>query len=58
MVSYRGVELWGAVHGGRLFLTYDPDQLTFDPGVGSPITVAFDSMAEWDYGVGIEIRGV
>ena len=57
MVSYRGVELWGAVHGGRLFLAYDPDQLTFDPGLGSPITVAYDAISEWDYGVGIEIRG-
>ncbi|HEU4928710.1 MAG TPA: hypothetical protein VFU38_02685 [Candidatus Krumholzibacteria bacterium] len=57
MVSYRGVELWGAVHGGRLFLAYDPDQLTVDTGIGSPITVAFDSIAEWDYGFGIEIRG-
>jgi len=56
MVSYRAVELWGAVHGGRLFLAYDPDRLTFDPGAGAPITVAFDSIAEWDYGVGIEIR--
>jgi hypothetical protein len=57
MVSHRGVELWGMVHGGRLFLAYDPDQMTFDPGAGAPITVAFDSIAEWDYGVGIEIRG-
>jgi hypothetical protein len=56
-VSYRGVELWGAVHGGRLFLAYDPDQLTFDAGVGTPITVSFDSISEWDYGFGIEIRG-
>jgi hypothetical protein len=57
MISHRGVELWGMVHGGRLFLAYDPDQMTFDPGAGAPITVAFDSIAEWDYGVGIEIRG-
>jgi hypothetical protein len=57
IASYRGVELWGAVHGGRLFLAYDPDQLTFDPGVGSPITVAFDSIDEWTYGFGVEIRG-
>ncbi len=57
VVSYRGVELWGMVHGGRLFLAYDPDQLTFDVGVGAPITVAFDSIAEWDYGFGMEIRG-
>lgn len=57
VASYRGVELWGAVHGGRLFLTYDPDQMTFDPGVGEPITVAFDSISEWDYGFGAEIRG-
>lgn len=57
IVSYRGVQLWGAVHGGRLFLTYDPDQLTFDAGVGTPITVAFDSISEWDYGFGLEIRG-
>jgi len=57
MLSYRGVELWGAVHGGRLFLAYDPDQLVVDTGIGSPITVAFASIAEWDYGFGIEIRG-
>jgi hypothetical protein len=57
VVSYRGVELWGAVHGGRWFLSYDPDQLTFDPGSGSPITVSFDSISEWDYGLGLEIRG-
>jgi hypothetical protein len=40
-----------------LFLAYDPDQLTLDVGAGTPITVAFDSIAEWDYGFGIEIRG-
>ena len=57
MLSYRGVELWGAVHGGRLFLAYQPDQLVVDTGIGAPITVAFDSIAEWDYGFGIEIRG-
>jgi hypothetical protein len=57
IVSYRGVELWGAVHGGRLFLGYDPDHMTFDPGAGEPITVAFDSISEWDYGFGTEIRG-
>ncbi|MCI0451628.1 MAG: hypothetical protein L0Z51_04445 [Candidatus Latescibacteria bacterium] len=57
MVSYRGVEVWGTVHGGRLFLAYDPDEMTFDPGAGAPITVAFDSISEWDYGFGIEIRG-
>ncbi len=57
MISYRGVELWGAVHAGRLFLAYDPDELTVDPGIGAPITVAFDSISEWDYGFGIEIRG-
>lgn len=56
VVSYRGFELWGAVHGGRLFLAYDPNQLTFDAGVGTPITVSYDSISEWDYGVGIEIR--
>ena len=57
MVSYRGVELWGAVHGGRLFLAYDPDQLTVDTGAGSSVTVDFDSISEFDYGFGIEIRG-
>ena len=57
IVSYRGVQLWGVLHGGRLFLGYDPDHLTFDPGAGAPITVAFDSISEWDYGFGIEIRG-
>jgi hypothetical protein len=57
IVSYRGVELWGEVHGGRLFLGYDPDHMTFDPGAGEPITVAFDSISEWDYGFGTEIRG-
>jgi hypothetical protein len=56
LVSYRGVELWGMVHGGRLFLSYDPDQMTFDAGVGTPVTVAFDSISEWDYGFGAEIR--
>jgi len=39
IVSYRGVELWGALHGGRMFLAYDPDQMTFDPGAGGPATV-------------------
>jgi hypothetical protein len=57
IVSYRGVALWGLVHGGRLFLAYDPDQMTVDPGVGAPITVAFESIDEWDYGLGVEIRG-
>jgi hypothetical protein len=57
-LSVRGIELWGTVHGGRLFMGYDPERLTFDPGgVGGPITVAFEPISEWEYGVGTSLRG-
>lgn len=55
-LSVRGVELWGSVHGGRLFLGYDPASLTFDVG-GQPVTVAYDPITKWDYGLGAALRG-
>jgi hypothetical protein len=54
--SVRGIELWGSLHGGRLFLGYDPESLTFDVG-GSPVTVVYEPIAEWDYGLGAALRG-
>ena len=58
VVRYRGAELWGSAHAGRLHLGYDPDQLTFDTGgVGGPVTVAYDPISEWELGLGLEVRG-
>lgn len=56
-LSVRGIELWGSLHGGRLFLGYDPDSFTFDVGGVGPVTVAYEPITEWDYGVGAAIRG-
>jgi hypothetical protein len=55
-LAVRGVELWGSAHGGRLFLGYDPESLTFDVG-GQPVTVSYQPVAEWEYGVGAALRG-
>jgi hypothetical protein len=52
----RGIELWGSAHGGRLFLGYDPESLTFDVG-GQPVTVTYDPISEWEYGLGAALRG-
>jgi len=52
------VELWGSGHAGRIHLGYSPDQLTIDTGVlADPITVAFDPIAEWEFGFGAGLRG-
>lgn len=55
--NFRGVELWGFVQTGLLHLGYEPDRLTFDPGVGTPVTVDYDPISEWDLGLGLEVRG-
>jgi hypothetical protein len=49
------IELWGSGHGGRMFLGYEPEQLTVDAG-GTPVTVSFDPITEWCYGFGIGFR--
>ncbi|HET6462248.1 MAG TPA: hypothetical protein VFH33_00485 [Candidatus Krumholzibacteria bacterium] len=49
------IELWGSAHGGRMFLGYEPEQMTVDAG-GSPVTVSFDPIDEWCYGAGIAFR--
>ncbi len=57
-LSVRGIGLWGTAYGGRLHLGYHPDQLTFEPGGPTqPVTVTYDPLSEWDFGLGIEIRG-
>ena len=56
VVRYLGAELWGTAHTGLLHLGYDPDQIVFDPGAGGPITVAYDPISEWDFGLGLEVR--
>jgi hypothetical protein len=55
IATLAGVELWGSGHGGRMFLGYEPDQMTVDAG-GSPVTVSFDAINEWCYGAGIGFR--
>lgn len=56
-LSVRGLELWGSLHGGRLLLGYDPESLTFDAGgTGGPITVAYEPISEWEYGMGAALR--
>jgi hypothetical protein len=53
--TFKRIELWGSGHGGRMFLGYEPDQMTVDAG-GTPLTVAFDPIDEWCYGFGIAFR--
>lgn len=55
IASWMGVDLLGSGHGGRMFLGYEPDQMTVDAG-GSPVTVSFDPITEWCYGLGVAIR--
>jgi len=57
-VGYRRVELWGLAHAGTLHLGYTPDHLTFDVGgFTTPVRVEYDPITEWDYGLGLELRG-
>jgi hypothetical protein len=57
-LTVRGIGLWGTAYGGRLHLGYHPDRLTFEPGGPTqPVTVAYDPVSAWDFGLGIEIRG-
>jgi hypothetical protein len=48
-----GVEVLGAVHVGRLFLGYDPDQVTVNPGA---IVVDLEPVQEWAAGGGLTLR--
>lgn len=53
----RGIELWGMAHGGRLHLGYDPERLAIDLGGGAgTVTVDYNAISEWDFGVGMGIR--
>lgn len=59
VIGYRGVEMWGLASLGRLYLSYKPDQLTFDVGgITEPITVDYTPISEWDFGYGLELRTV
>jgi hypothetical protein len=55
VVSLRGVDLWGSAHGGKLFLGYEPGEMTVDAG-GTPVTVTFDPITEWCWGFGAAFR--
>jgi hypothetical protein len=55
IATLSGIEVWGSGHGGRMFLGYQPDQMTVDAG-GSPVTVSFDAIDEWCYGAGVSFR--
>jgi hypothetical protein len=55
IATLYGVQVWGSGHGGRMFLGYEPDQMTVDAG-GSPVTVSFDAINEWSYGAGVAFR--
>jgi hypothetical protein len=57
VIGYRGIEMWGLASLGRLYLSYEPDQLTFDVGgITEPITVDYTPISEWDFGFGLELR--
>lgn len=51
-----GARVLGTLSAGRLFLGYSPDRVTFDPGTGSPITVAFEPVHEWIGGAGVAVQ--
>jgi hypothetical protein len=55
IATLKSVEVWGSGHGGRMFLGYEPDQITVDAG-GTPVTVSFDAINEWCYGFGVALR--
>lgn len=55
IATLQRIELWGSGHGGRMFLGYEPNQMTVDAG-GSPVTVSFDPINEWCYGFGVALR--
>jgi hypothetical protein len=55
VVSVASFELWGSGHTGILHLGYDPDQQTFDVN-GTPVTVDYEPISEWNAGIGAEIR--
>lgn len=58
IVTCRGLSLWGTARAGQILLGYDPDRMTFDTGGPSgSITVDFAPISEWDYGLGLEVRG-
>ena len=51
--------MWGLASVGRLHMSYEPDQLTFDVGgITEPITVDYTPISEWDFGYGLELRTV
>jgi hypothetical protein len=55
IAALAGIQVWGSAHGGRLFLGYEPDEMTIDAG-GVPLTVSFEPITEWCYGLGIAFR--
>ncbi len=54
VVRWRNVDLAATASGGRLAMTWHPEQLTVDTG-GSPVTVDFVPLHEWIAGGGIAV---
>jgi hypothetical protein len=57
----RVASVWGnhvalAASVGLLHMAYDPDQLAFDPGTGTPIVVNFAPVNEWIVGGGLALE--
>ena len=57
LVALGGTELWGRAHVGRVFVSYDPDELTLTlPDDTEPLTVRFSDVDDWGFGGEVSLR--
>src|SRR5262245_56083647 len=56
IAGFLGAELFTTASAGGLWLGYRPDQVTFTPSGGLPITVDLDPIHEWTAGAGLAVR--
>jgi hypothetical protein len=56
LATLRGVHVLAMAGAGRMHLDYDPDQITFDPGTGTPVVVDFRPVDEWIFGGGVSMK--
>jgi len=57
VAQWKGIQLWGQAHGGRMMMRYEPEQLLFSPpGGGEAIAVDYAPVNEWTGGLAAALR--
>lgn len=56
LLTVWGLDLLASASAGWLHLGYEPDEMSIDPGTGTPVVVKFEAVNEWIGGGGLGLR--